>query len=113
MDFSMSQVWAVIVSIIILMVIYGYVSAKISSRKEAKVRKQSLPVTEDYITVHKRYNVYLTDGKNFEQVEFVGEVNGNDGVFTLGGYEGMLVLKKKDGKKVYLKKTIVKMVEEV
>lgn len=44
---GMTKVWAVIIGVILLMVVWGYVSTKLKARKRRKSREKSLPFVED------------------------------------------------------------------
>ncbi len=108
----MPDIWAIIVSIIILMVIYGYISSKISDRKKKKLRKETVPEISDSIKTGINYNIHLSDGRKFENVVIVGSVESEDEAFSFAGYEGLLVFKQQNGKKVYLKKPSIRYIEE-
>jgi len=109
----MSEVWAVIVSVIVLMVIYGYIASKLKERRRKKARDKSLPFVEDNVRTGVQYNVFLNDGRKFLAVELVGSSTVDDGQFSFAGWEGMLVLKQAGGKRVFLKQSAVRYIEEV
>ena len=109
----MSEVWAVIVSVIILMVIYGYVSSKISNRKKKKLRENTVPKLYESLRKGEAYDVFLSDGRKFESVKVVGAVEGDDDTSSFAGYEGLLVLMQPNGKRVFLKKSCIRFVAEV
>ncbi len=56
--------------------------------------------------------MYLSDGRTFHNASFLGGVSSDQGLFSLGGYEGMVVLAKDNGKKIYCKKTVIRFIEE-
>jgi len=94
------------------MVIYSYISSKISDRKKKKLRKETVPEISDSIKTGINYNIHLSDGKKFENVVIVGSVESEDEAFSFAGYEGLLVFKQQSGKKVYLKKPSIRYIEE-
>ena len=108
----MSDVWAIIVSVIIIMVIYGYISSKISAHKKKKLRKDTVPEITESISKGVIYNIYLSDGRKFESVTIIGSVENEDEAFSFAGYDGLLVFTQKNGKKVYLKKPSIRYIEE-
>ena len=108
----MSTVWAIIVSVIILMVIYGYVAAKFKARKKRIAREKSLPLVADTVRLGTKYNVHLSDGRKFIQVEFVGSALAEDNTLPFSGWEDMLILKHDNGKKIFLKQSAVRVIEE-
>ncbi|MDD5114702.1 MAG: hypothetical protein PHC94_11860 [Methylobacter sp.] len=110
---NMPEVWAVIVSVIVLLVIWGIISSKLKARKRRKAREKSLPYVEDNIHPGVQYNVNLNDGRKFLAVELVGSSTIDDGQFSFAGWEGMLVLKQADGKRIFLKQSAVRFIEEI
>ncbi len=108
----MPDVWAIIVSVIILMVIYAYISSKISDRKREKLRKETVPKISDSIKAGVNYDIHLSDGRKFENVTIIGSIESGDEAFSFAGYEGLLVFEQQSGKKVYLKKPSIRYVEE-
>ena len=109
----MSQVWAVIVGGIALMVLYGIISSNISSRRQRKAREKILPYVQETIQRGQRYNVFLSDGRSFPDVELLGTNDPLGGQSALGGWEGMLVLSSSSGKRIFVRQAAVRCVEEV
>ena len=109
----MSEVWAVIVSVILILIIYAIVSSKISSRRQRRVREKILPYVQDTVQSGRRYNIHLSDGRSFADVELVGTNDPAAGQSALGGWEGMLVLARTTGKRVFVRQASVRCVEEV
>jgi hypothetical protein len=109
----MSDAWAVIVAVIILMVVYAYISSKLEEKKRRKAREKSLPSVEDNVRAGCRYNVALSDSRRFENVEMVGIVGGEDGQYSFPGWEGMLVLKQANGKRLFLRQSDILHIEEL
>lgn len=107
-----ADIWAVIVLIIIAMIIYAYVSSKLAKRKQKKLREARIPMLSDNITTGIAYNLALSDGRIFEGIEVLGSCEGEDNEFSLGGWAGMLIIKQANGKKIYIKKTAVRYIEE-
>ncbi|MHB1232679.1 MAG: hypothetical protein ACYCZQ_08905 [Burkholderiales bacterium] len=109
----MSEVWAVIVTVILVMIIYAYIASKIKDRKRKKARDRSLPFVEDNVRPGVQYNVFLNDGRKFVSVELVGSSTVDDGQFSFAGWVGMLVLKQANGKRIFLKQSAVRYIEEL
>jgi len=109
----MPDIWAIIVIVIILMVIYGYVSSKLSERRKRKIRERSIPLLTESLKSGIKYNVHLSDGRKFLKVEIVGSVEGENAEFSFAGWDGMLVLKNEAKKKIYIKKSSIRFVEEL
>ena len=109
---AMPDIWAIIVIVIILMVIYGYVSSKISDRRKRKLREKSVPLITDSLKSGVNYNIHLSDRRKFPNVQIIGSVEGEDAEFSFAGWDGMLVLRNEDKKKIYVKKSSIRFVEE-
>jgi len=109
----MSGVWAAIVCVVLFMIVYTYVSTKVRERRSRKSREKSLPFVEDNVRPGVQYNVFLNDGRKFMDVQLVGSSTVADGQYSFAGWEGMLILKKGDGKRVFLKQSAVRYVEEL
>jgi hypothetical protein len=110
---GMSEVWAVIIGIILLMVVWGYVSTKLKARKRRKSREKSLPFVEDNVRPGVLYNVRLSDGRYFERVQLIGCSTVEDDQFSFSGWESMLVLKGQNEKRIFLKLSAVRYIEEI
>ncbi len=108
----MPDIWAYIVIAILLMVVYGYVSSKISERRNRKLRESTIPEIENSLKADISYNVHLSDGRKFLDVTLLGAIEGEDPGFSFAGWDGMLVLMQSSGKQIYLKKTSIRFIEE-
>jgi len=95
------------------MVIYGYVSSKLSERRKRKIREKSLPLITDSLKAGINYNIHLSDGRIFTNAQIVGSVEDSDAEFSFAGWDGMLVLRNENQKKVYVKKSSIRFVEEL
>lgn len=108
----MPEVWAVIVGGIVLLILYGIVSSKLKARRQRKQREKSLPFVDDNIRQGVTYNVHLSDGKKYLGAQIVGTSDSSSGQFSIGGWEGMLVLMQGNGKRVFVRQSSVRCVEE-
>ncbi|TWH76106.1 hypothetical protein LX59_01025 [Azomonas agilis] len=109
----MPEIWMVIAGVILLMVVWSCLSSKLKAKKRHKVREKSLPFIEDNIHTGILYNAHLSDGRCFKGVQFLGCSTTEDGQFSLSGWEGMLVLKGSNDKRVFLKQSAVRYIEEI
>jgi hypothetical protein len=57
--------------------------------------------------------VCLGDGCRFEHVQLIGCSTAEDGQFSFSGWEGMLVLKGQNEKRIFLKLSAVRYIEEI
>ena len=109
----MANFWAVIIVIILILVVYGMVSSTLAALRKRKTRKKAMPYVSDTIRVGPRYDVQMSDGRRFENVEILGTNDPQDGQFPLGGWDGLLVLRLDSGKKAYVRQISVRCVVEV
>ncbi len=109
----MMDIWAIIVMVILVMIIYGYISSKISEHRKRKLREKSIPLTSEYLKPDISYNVHLSDGRKFLNVQIIGSIEGEDAEFSFAGWEGMFVLSNTNKKKIYIKKSSIRFIEEV
>lgn len=82
-----------------------YMESKWSNYKKRKVREvreETMPILENTIRAKEKYNVFLSDGRTFTNINILGVIERDEGQFAIGGWEGMVVLQKSDGKKVYI-----------
>ena len=107
------SIWAVIVVIILLMIIYAYISTKISERNRRISKEKALPASTDILSDGTLYNVFISDNKEFNNVEIIGSIEGDEYQFAFSDYEGILILKQENTKKVYIKKTSISYIEEI
>ena len=102
-----------IVGVIALLIIYAIVSHKLKARKQRVAREKLLPFIDETVRTGQRYNVHLSDGRTYRDVELLGTNDPASGQFALGGWEGMLVLNQTSGKRVFIRQGSVRCVEEV
>ena len=109
---NMPEIWAVIVGAIVLLVLYGIISSKLKAKRQRTAREKTLPFIEQTVRTGQRYNIHISDGRKFIEVEMLGTSDPNSGQSPLGGWEGMLVLKQTSGKKVFVRQSSVRCIEE-
>ena len=108
----MPEFWAIIVSIILVLIIYGIVSSRLKDRKRQKLRARTIPMITEYPTADGAYNIHLSDGRKFLDAKLIGTVEGEDASFSFAGYEGMVVIELSSGKKAFVKKSAIRYLEE-
>jgi hypothetical protein len=111
----MEIVWAIIVSLILLLIIYGIVSSKIRDRKNRKLTRALLPEINDHIKCGSNYNIHLSCGKKFEDIKFVGFSGTPENASHLMPFplQRWVVLSKTDGKRMYIKPESIRYYEDV
>jgi hypothetical protein len=109
---NMPEVWVVIIGIVVLLIAYGIVSSKLKIRQQRKAREKSLPFVDDNVQRNLPYNVFLSDGRKFLNVKLIGTSDSSSGQFAIGGWEGMLVLMQPNGKRVFVRQSSVRCIEE-
>jgi hypothetical protein len=110
----MEYFWAVFLSIILLLIIWGIVSAKIRERRMRKGTAKMLPTLEQHFEAGRQYNVFLSHGHLLQQVRFVGISQSyrhkRPGLpFPLCQ---SVVLEREDGKHLYIKPETIRYYED-
>ena len=108
----MSVIWAILVGSVILLIVYGIVNGKIAEAKRIKAREESMRRKEDKILIGDKYDFHLRDGKILAAMVFEGPMT-DAGSGTSGDWEGMIAMRNAGGKKVFIKRSFVRRVEEV
>ena len=110
----MEYFWAVIVSLIVIMILYGIVSSKINSHRVKKAAEKVFPNVADHLQADRRYNILLSHGKTLKNAKFLGISPPSDQHNPyLPFYSSQwLIVEKENGKKAYLKPDTVKYYED-
>ena len=95
------------------MVLYAWISGKIKGYKKRKNREKTIPYVADNISVGKKYDVHLNNGRTFNSVEIVGTTQADEGSFSFTGWDELLVLKRDNGNRIFLKQSAIRFIEEV
>ena len=103
----MSEVWSIIVFVILLLILYGIVSSKLEKRRNTKIRSKTIPMIADYPTTDALYNLHLSDGRKFLNTLILGSIEGDAATFPFAGYDGMLVIKLESGRRAFIKKHLL------
>ena len=109
----MQEFWAVLVSIGLLLIIYGIISSNLKDRRIRKLRKKTLPSIPETIKAGGTYNFYLSNGKEFKTMKVVGITDVQTQSYPLFPLDALLVVERQDGKKIFIKPTAVRYFEEV
>lgn len=110
---NMSLIWAIIVSVILMLIIYGIISSKISAANRKKEMDKSIQNTDDKILTGTIYDFHLRSGKKMPAMILVGRVAPIETQSAYTGWEGMIILKNENGKKIFVKQSEIRMLEEV
>ena len=83
-----------------------------SRKREQDWRKQAFPEAEcSLIKEGCRYDIALSDGRTFRQVEILGTAQGKEAEFVFG-YGSMLVLRLSDDRKAYVRQACIRCMIE-
>ena len=110
----MEYFWAILASIVVLLIVYGIVSAKLSDRRVRKATEAMLPKLKQHFEAGRRYNVFLSHGHLFQGVRFKGisEPHGqrySPLPFPLCQW---IVLEREDGTHLYVKPESIRYYED-
>jgi hypothetical protein len=109
---NMSQVWAILVGAIILLIVYGIISSKLSESKRKKEKEKYGQRAEEMIRAGGKYNFLLGNGRMLAGMIFVGPMISAEAQFDTG-WEGMIILRNDDGKKFFVKQSTIRLVEQL
>ncbi len=108
----MSIVWAILIAAIFLWVVYAVASAKRQARKLRESREARLPFLEDAPSAGPRYDLRLSDGRVFANVQLLGTTDTQAASSALGDWGAMLVFMQESGKKTYVRPSAVRCIQE-
>ena len=104
--------WQIISIIVFSTMIYLSFQNSRSRKREQAWREQTFPEAEcSLIKEDCRYDIILSDGRAFRQVEILGTAQGKEAEF-LFGYGSMLVLRLSDGRKAYVRQACIRCMIE-
>lgn len=107
----MSTVWAVIAATALALIVYGIVSSKRAAVRRREEREKVLPNVEASFANGTRYEVRLSDGRCFKDVEILG-LTDPEGQSPLGSWQGLLAVRLDDGRKAWLRPASIRYVVE-
>lgn len=111
-EHSTSLVWAALLAAIFVWVVYAFASAKRNARKLRETRKERLPILDDAPRIGARYDLRLSDGRVFDNVELLGTTDPEPGAAALGDWGTLLIVGLSNGKKAYLRPSAVRIIQE-
>ena len=83
------------------------VPSKLENRRNTKIRSKTIPMITGYPTTDALYNLHLSDGRKFLNTLILGSIKGDTATFSFAGYDGMLVIKLKSGRRAFIKKHLL------
>ena len=109
----MSDAWAYVVGFVVLLIAIAWLNSTWENHRRKKLRKKTVPIVEDNLSVNRTYNVQLSDGRRFESVQIIGTSDHQSGHYSFSGWEDMIILRKPDQTRVFLKQSAIRFVEEL
>lgn len=109
----MSEVWAIIVSVILVMITVSWIDSKRKERKRKKeIARSGVPVADARIESGRLYNIRLSDGQRLMAVQILGRHDRDSHELHLGNWETTLVLALSDGRRAFVRRDSIRYVEE-
>lgn len=108
----MSGIWAIIVGVFLLLIIYGIVSSKIGAKRQREAREKMLPYVDEAIVPDRKHHLFLSDGRRLMDVRILGTTDPKLGQTPLGDWGLMLVVLMDSGKKAFVRPSSVRCIEE-
>lgn len=108
------DIWAYVILVLMGFAVFVMVDNRIQQRRKAQLHNKLFApdVLRQSVSVQGVYHVWLSDGRRFESVQFLG-VADDEADKLLFGYETMLVLRLADGKRVWVRQASVRCIMEV
>ena len=104
--------WQIIGVIVFSTMIYLSFQNSLSRKREQAWRERTFPEAEcSLIKEGCRYDIALSDGRTFRQVEILGTAQGKEAEFVFG-YGSMLVLRLSDDRKAYVRQACIRCMIE-
>ena len=108
----MSGIWALIVGVFLLLIVYGIVSSKLGAKRQREAREKMLPYVEEAIVPERRHHLFMSDGRRMMDVRILGTTDPKLGQTPLGDWGLMLVVLMDSGKKAFVRPSSVRCIEE-
>jgi hypothetical protein len=108
----MSDIWAIIVGAILLLIVYAIVASTLSAKRRREAREKMLPYLEETIVADRRHHLFMSDGRKFMDVRILGTTDPQLGQSPLGDWGLMLVILLDSGKKAFIRPSSVRCIEE-
>lgn len=110
----MEYFWAIFASIIPLSIIWAMIHNALKNRRLKRASRALLPELADHIQTGKRYNVFMSHGKTFTNVRFLGltpslNVQSSWLPFHLAEW---LIMETESSKRIYIKPTAIRYYED-
>jgi hypothetical protein len=110
----MEYFWAVIVTLVIVMIIWGIIASKLRQRRMKRATEAMLPSLKQHFEAGRRYNVFLSHGQMFERVRFLGMSEPFD-----RGHRSLpfplcqwIVVERESGQQLYIKPESIRYYED-
>jgi hypothetical protein len=110
----MEYFWAIIVSIILGLIIWGIASSKIRERRVKKATEKMLPKLKQHFEAGRYYNVFVSHGRLFQRVQFMGISEPFGRKYSALPFPlcQWIVLQQEDGKRLYIKPESIRYYED-
>ena len=110
----MEYFWAIVVSVIILLIIYGMVSSNVRQRRLKRATEAMLPSVKQHFEAGRRYNVFVSHRQLFERVLFVGVSEAFGAKYSPLPFPltQWIVLERESGQRLYIKPESIRYYED-
>jgi hypothetical protein len=109
----MAEVWAVIVSIILILIIIAMINSSREKSRNRKITERYIKETDDFVRSGEVYTVVLSDGRRFEDVTLVGYSKFNDNTLGANSYApGHWMIMESNSKRIFVRPSAIRYYEE-
>ncbi len=110
----MEYFWAILISLIVILIVWGIIYNKFKARKIRKHMEKIFPKGIDHIQENRKYNIFLSHGATLNNAKFIGitpSYEHNNPYLPLPLCQ-WLIVEKENGKRAFLKPGTVRFYEE-
>ena len=106
-------IWQTVIALILLLVIYGIITARRETKRQERIRAQALPAVQGAVKIHHdmRYQIKMSGGQRFDNVAIIGQIHSEDNPF--GGWDGLFVLRFADNRRAFVRQGSVRYILEM
>jgi hypothetical protein len=97
---------------LLILILFGMIKSSINDRKQRRLRAESMPVVPHSIRPGSVYDIHLSDGRTFKSVTVLGMADPSESEYATFPLNTWLVLQSAAGKRIFLRPTAIRFVEE-
>ena len=109
----MAEIWAVIVSVILILIIFGMIKSSREKSRNKKIAERFIQETDDFVRTGRVYSIILSDGRRLDDVTIIGYSKFNDNVMGYSNYlPGNWMILESSTKRIFVRPSAIRYYEE-